>query len=72
MNLNTLKPALGAKSGRKRVGRGIGTGIGKHVAEVIMDKVLALVVLPRLDLRAVRCHYREDCQRLVLLHAFQE
>ena len=29
MNLNTLKPALGEKSGRKRVGRGIGSGVGK-------------------------------------------
>ena len=29
MNLNTLKPALGAKSGRKRVGRGMGSGMGK-------------------------------------------
>ena len=29
MNLNTLKPALGEKTGRKRVGRGIGSGLGK-------------------------------------------
>jgi len=29
MNLNTLKPALGEKSGRKRVGRGMGSGQGK-------------------------------------------
>ena len=29
MNLNTLKPALGAKTLRKRVGRGMGTGMGK-------------------------------------------
>ena len=29
MNLNTLKPALGEKSSRKRVGRGIGSGDGK-------------------------------------------
>ena len=29
MNLNTLKPAFGAKSGRKRVGRGMGSGMGK-------------------------------------------
>ena len=29
MNLNTLKPALGEKSGRKRVGRGIGSSLGK-------------------------------------------
>ena len=29
MNLNTLKPALGAKTLRKRVGRGMGSGIGK-------------------------------------------
>ena len=29
MNLNTLKPALGEKSGRKRVGRGMGSGLGK-------------------------------------------
>ena len=29
MNLNTLKPALGEKSGRKRVGRGTGSGLGK-------------------------------------------
>ncbi len=29
MNLNTLKPTLGEKSGRKRVGRGIGSGLGK-------------------------------------------
>ena len=29
MNLNTLKPALGEKSTRKRVGRGIGSGNGK-------------------------------------------
>ena len=43
----------------------------KHVAEVIMDKVLALVVLQRLDLRVARCHYKEDYQRLVLLRASQ-
>ena len=29
MNLNTLKPALGEKTSRKRVGRGMGSGIGK-------------------------------------------
>jgi len=29
MNLNTLKPTLGEKSSRKRVGRGIGSGLGK-------------------------------------------
>lgn len=29
MHLNTLKPALGAKAIKKRVGRGIGSGIGK-------------------------------------------
>ena len=29
MNLNKLKPALGEKSGRKRVGRGMGSGLGK-------------------------------------------
>lgn len=29
MNLNTLKPAVGSKKDRKRVGRGIGCGNGK-------------------------------------------
>jgi large subunit ribosomal protein L15 len=29
MRLNTIKPAAGAKSSRKRVGRGIGSGLGK-------------------------------------------
>lgn len=29
MRLNTLKPAQGSKSNRKRVGRGIGSGLGK-------------------------------------------
>jgi len=29
MNLNTLKPAEGEKTSRKRVGRGIGSGMGK-------------------------------------------
>ncbi len=29
MRLNTLKPANGSKSPRKRVGRGIGSGLGK-------------------------------------------
>ncbi|MCS5592480.1 MAG: 50S ribosomal protein L15 [Gammaproteobacteria bacterium] len=29
MNLNTLKPAVGEKTSRKRVGRGIGSGMGK-------------------------------------------
>ena len=29
MNLNTLKPALGEKTSRKRVGRGMGSGMGK-------------------------------------------
>ena len=29
MNLNTLKPTLGEKSGRKRVGRGMSSGHGK-------------------------------------------
>ncbi|WP_456415506.1 50S ribosomal protein L15 [Thiolapillus sp.] len=29
MRLNTLKPANGSKSDRKRVGRGIGSGLGK-------------------------------------------
>ena len=29
MNLNKLKPALGEKSDRKRVGRGMGSGVGK-------------------------------------------
>ncbi|BAO82272.1 MAG: 50S ribosomal protein L15 [Burkholderiaceae bacterium] len=29
MELNTLKPAAGSKSARRRVGRGIGSGLGK-------------------------------------------
>ncbi len=29
MELNTIKPAAGAKKARKRVGRGIGSGLGK-------------------------------------------
>ena len=29
MRLNTLKPAAGAKTARKRLGRGIGSGLGK-------------------------------------------
>jgi large subunit ribosomal protein L15 len=29
MNVNTLKPAVGEKTSRKRVGRGIGSGMGK-------------------------------------------
>ncbi len=29
MRLNTIKPAAGARRGRKRVGRGIGSGLGK-------------------------------------------
>ena len=29
MKLNTIKPALGEKSSRKRVGRGMGSGLGK-------------------------------------------
>jgi large subunit ribosomal protein L15 len=29
MNLNTIKPAAGAKHARRRVGRGIGSGLGK-------------------------------------------
>lgn len=29
MRLNTIKPADGAKRGRRRVGRGIGSGLGK-------------------------------------------
>jgi large subunit ribosomal protein L15 len=29
MQLNTIKPAAGAKRGRRRVGRGIGSGLGK-------------------------------------------
>jgi hypothetical protein len=44
----------------------------KHVAEAIKVKVLVLAVLPRLDLRVVRCHYKEDCQKWVLLHASLE
>ena len=73
MNLNTLKPALGEKSGKKRVGQRYGLRhLEKHVAEAIMDKVLALVVLQKLDLRVVRCHYKEDCLKLVLLHVSQE
>jgi large subunit ribosomal protein L15 len=29
MRLNTLKPAMGSRTGKKRVGRGIGSGLGK-------------------------------------------
>jgi large subunit ribosomal protein L15 len=29
MELNTIKPAIGSKRGRRRVGRGIGSGLGK-------------------------------------------
>ena len=29
MELNTIKPAAGAKKNRRRVGRGIGSGLGK-------------------------------------------
>jgi large subunit ribosomal protein L15 len=29
MRLNTIKPAAGAKQGRRRLGRGIGSGLGK-------------------------------------------
>jgi large subunit ribosomal protein L15 len=29
MELNTIKPATGSKSPKRRVGRGIGSGLGK-------------------------------------------
>jgi hypothetical protein len=44
----------------------------KHVAEAIKVKALDLAVLQRLDLKVVRCHYKEDCQKWVLLRVFQE
>ena len=38
MNLNTLKPAEGSKSDRRRVGRGIGCGWGKTCAKINIKK----------------------------------
>ena len=34
MELNTLKPAAGAKKARRRVGRGIGSGLGLSLIHI--------------------------------------
>ena len=72
MNLNTLKPAEGEKTSRKRVGRGIGSGMGKTCGRGHKGQKFVLVVLLKSVLKVVRCPYKEDCLKLVLLHAFQE
>jgi large subunit ribosomal protein L15 len=64
MNLNTLKPAFGEKTSRKRIGRGMGSGMGKTAGRGHKDKNQDLVVLLRLALRVVRCHFKEGFLRL--------
>jgi len=63
MNLNTLKPALGEKSLRKRVGRGMGSGMGKTSGRGHKGQKSVQVDLQRLVLRVVKCHFKEDYRR---------
>ena len=70
MNLNTLKPAIGEKTSRKRVGRGIGSGMGKTAGRGHKGQNHDLVDFLRLVLKVVRCHFKEDCLRLVSRQGF--
>jgi hypothetical protein len=55
MELNSIKPADGAKHYKRRVGRGIGSGLVKLQDVVTKVKSRVLVATTRLDLKAVRC-----------------
>ena len=71
MNLNTLKPALGEKTSRKRVGRGIGSGMGKTAGRGHKGQKSRSGGFSKLVLRVVRCHFKEDCLKLVSRREFQ-
>ena len=66
MELNTIKPAAGAKHARRRVGRGIGMGLVvawvRPLVVAIKGRNLALVASTRLVLRVVKCHCNAACQ----------
>ena len=72
MNLNKLKPALGEKSDRKRVGRGMGSGVGKTCGRGHKGQSSRSGGSIKIGFEGGQMHYKEDCQKWVLLHASQE
>jgi len=70
MNLNTLKPAVGEKTSRKRVGRGIGSGMGKTAGRGHKGQKSRSGGFSKVGLKVVRCHFKEDCLRLAFHQGF--
>ena len=66
MRLNTLSPAEGSKSSKKRVGRGIGSGLGKTCGKVTKAKSRDQVGFIRSTLKVVKCLYKDVCRKRVL------
>jgi len=67
MYLNTIQASVGARKKAKRVGRGIGCTLGKTCGRGHKDKNLAVAAFIRLVLKADKCLYNADCQKLALL-----
>ena len=63
MKLNTLKPAAGSKSTRKRVGRGIGCGQGKTCGRGHKGQKSRSGGFSKLVLKVGKCHYNAVYQR---------
>ena len=62
MELNTIKPATGAKHAKRRVGRGIGSGLGKRrPARVTTASIRAPAAITRSASKAARCRCNAAC-----------
>ena len=66
MQLNTIKPAEGAKKERRRVGRGIGSGFGKTAGRGHKGQKSRTGGFHKVGLKAVKCLFNAVCLNVVL------
>lgn len=62
MELNTIKPAAGAKHAKRRVGRGIGSGLGKTAGRGHKGQNPVQAATTKWVLKAVKCLCNAVCQ----------
>lgn len=65
MELNSIKPADGAKHAKRRVGRGIGSGLGKTAGRGHTVKSRVPAAITRWASKAVKCLCSVACQSAV-------
>lgn len=72
MKLHELSPAEGSKKAVKRIGRGAVQAKVRQPVRVTKVKRHVQVTAEDQDLKAVRCHFKDVCQKEVLITSLQQ